>query len=162
MELVDEALDVEACSVPDSILEFGEEGIRRGKPIDCFGYVPSSHALLYSCLASFSPMRFCEWGSGMGIATGIAEMLGYDASGIEESALMVDASRQFLAERRIKAQIHLGSYFELNVEADLYFVYCWPGQMNAVLAHFLSATPDGAKLLIAYGAEEFRLKAKVL
>ena len=143
-----------------SVSEFIDEGLRRSKTIDCFDFVPSNYRMVYSALWSIPRERFCEWGSGMGIVTGLAEMLGFEACGIEIDAQMAAASRELLADFGLAAPIEMGDYFEIGRDADVYFTYCWPGQMPRVEQHFLSVTPDHAKLLICHGAEDIRCKVK--
>ena len=104
--------------------------------------------------------RFCEWGSGMGIVTGLAEMLSFDACGIEINEEMAAASRELLTDFGLSATIKTGDYLKISHDADIYFTYCWPGQMPRVEKHFLSATPRHARLLICHGAQDIRCKVK--
>ena len=143
-----------------SVSEFIDEGLRRSKTIDCFDFVPSNYQVVYAVLQAMPRGRLCEWGSGMGIVTGLAEILGFDACGIESDTQMADASRQLLADFRLSAAIETGDYFEIGCDADIYFTYCWPGQIPRVEQHFLSVTPDHARLLICHGAEDIRCKVK--
>ena len=59
-------------------------------------YVPSEPAQVYAALHYVSEQglaigeTFLEWGSGFGVATGLAAQLGYAASGIEVQADLVD------------------------------------------------------------------------
>ncbi len=96
----------------------------------------------------------------MGVVTGIATMTGHRATGIEINADLVAAARELLSEFELECQIIHGDYFELLVEADYYFVYCWPGQRNRVEEHFRTSTPDHAQLIICDGAEVIRVKNK--
>lgn len=143
-----------------SVSEFIDEGLRRSKTIDCFDFVPSDYQIAYSILYSMPRGRFCEWGSGMGIVTGLAEMLSFDACGIEINEEMAAASRELLADFGLSATIKTGDYLEISHDADIYFTYCWPGQMPRVEKHFLSATPRHARLLICHGAQDIRCKVK--
>ena len=79
--------------VPDDVVDFYESGIARGKKIHCFDYVPSDSAHVYRVFASLPRAHVCEWGSGMGIATGIARMLGHQATGIEINEELVAESK---------------------------------------------------------------------
>jgi hypothetical protein len=138
------------------VWEFIEQGLQRGKSIACFDYVPSNYDVVYAALEALPRGRFCEWGSGMGIITGLAAMLGFDAHGIELDASLVTASRQLLADFGLSATIETGDYFELRHAADIYFVYCWPGQVWRVEEHFLATASDTARLLVYFGPEDFR------
>ena len=147
-------------SMSKSVSEFIDEGLRRSKTIDCFDFVPSNYQMVYAVLSTMPRGIFCEWGSGIGIVTGLADMLGFDACGIEINEQMAAASRELLEDFGLSAAIETGDYFKINCDADVYFVYCWPGQMQRVEQHFLSMTPDQAKLLIYYSAEDIRCKVK--
>ena len=48
---------------------------------------------------------FCEWGSGFGVATGLAALLGYDAYGVEIEPSLVDASRALASHQNIDITI---------------------------------------------------------
>jgi hypothetical protein len=149
-----------ASSIPEAGLRFIEEGLRRSKSIDCFDFVPSNHQVVYSVLLSMPRGRFCEWGSGIGIVTGLAEMLGFEACGIEIDERLAAASRVLLADFGLSSAIETGSYFDISRDADTYFVYCWADEIPGVEQHFLSATPHHATLLICHGAEDVRRKVK--
>jgi hypothetical protein len=50
------------------------------------GFVPSDYDLVYRTLEMVRNQtgpEFCEWGSGLGVITCLAAMLGFDAVGIE-------------------------------------------------------------------------------
>jgi len=158
--LVEMPLTCPAAAVPEAARRFVEEGLRRSKSIDCFDFVPASYPMVFSVLQSMPRGRFCEWGSGMGIVTGLAEMLGFAACGIELDERLAAASRRLLADFGLSSAIETGSYFDISRDADLYFVYCWPGQMPSVEQHFLAATPPRATLLVCHGAEDVRRKVK--
>jgi protein-L-isoaspartate O-methyltransferase len=146
--------------VPEFVEELAREALKRSKAIDCFDFVASSHAMVYRVLEALPRGSWCEWGSGIGINTGIAALLGFNATGIELDPNLAEASRKLLDAFGLRATIHQGSYFEIPVTADYYYVYCWPSQMNAVEDHFLANSPASAKLLICHGAEDVRCKVK--
>ncbi len=149
-----------ARAMSKSVSEFINEGLRRSKTIDCFDFVPSNYQMVYAVLRTMPRESFCEWGSGIGIVTGLADMLDFDACGIEINKQMAAASRKLLADFRLYPAIKTGDYFKIDCDADVYFTYCWPGQMQRVEQHFLSVTPDHARLLICHGAEDIRCKVK--
>lgn len=144
--------------IPSAVEEFAAEALRRSKSIECFGFVTSNYEMVYRVLDALPRGTFCEWGSGMGINTAIAAMLGFEASGIELNQNLAAASRELLAEYGLHATVLTGDYLEIERSADYYFVYCWPGQMMNVEAHFLARAPASAKLLICHGAEDIRCK----
>jgi hypothetical protein len=149
-------------AVPESAASFIGEGLRRSETIDCFDFIPSNYDVLYAVLGALRRGRLCEWGSGMGIGIGLAEILGFDACGIEIDAPLAAASRKLLADFGLSARVAAGSYFDVHRDADVYFNYCWPSQMQPVQDHFLSVARNHAKLLICHGAADIRCKVKAL
>lgn len=135
-------------------------GQARFRTVDCFDFVPSDYAFVWRMLAALPPARFCEWGSGFGIVTGLAEMLGWNACGLEIDARLADASRCLLAEFGLTAPILTADYLSSARPADVYFVYCWPGKIAETEDHFERIAPRGAKLLISYGENDFRCQAR--
>jgi hypothetical protein len=159
-ELHEVPLERSAGPLAKPVWEFVEEGLRRGKQIDCFDYVPSNYDVVYAALSTLPRGRFCEWGSGMGIITGLAEMLGFNAHGIELDPRLVAASRRLLADFGLSASIGTGDYLDVQHAADITFVYCWPGQVSRAEEHFLATAADGARLLVYFGPEDFRCEVK--
>lgn len=158
--LHDLPLDRVAGPVPRRAAEFIEEGLRRGKAVDCFDYVPGNYQVAFAVLRALAPGRFCEWGSGMGIVTGLAAMLGHVARGIEIDPRLAAASRRLLADFGLEAAIETGDYFAVRREADVYYAYCWPGQVQRVEERFEAACPDHARLILYYGPEDVRFLGK--
>lgn len=146
--------------IPAVVDELAAKALLRSKSIECFGFVASSHAMVYRVLDALPRGTFCEWGSGMGINTGIAALLGFEAAGIELHPKLASASRELLAEYGLDATILTGDFLEIERPADIYYVYCWPGQMLEVEAHFVAKAPPSAKLLICHGAEDVRCKVR--
>ena len=107
-ELREIQLDSTVVAISNSVSEFIEEGLRRSKAIDCFDFVPSNYQVVYAVLDTMPRGRFCEWGSGIGIVTGLSEMLGFDACGIEIDEQMAAASRELLADFDLSATIETG------------------------------------------------------
>jgi hypothetical protein len=96
----------------------------------------------------------------MGIVTGLAEMLGFDASGIEINAGLADLSRRLLADCGLASHIETGDYVKISSQAEVYFVYCWPSRIKATEARFEQIAPASAKLLICYGQSDIHLKVR--
>jgi hypothetical protein len=140
--------------------DFIREGLRRGGQVSCFHYVPSNYDAVWCALDALPRTRFCEWGSGLGIATGIAELLGFDAYGIERDAPLAEQSRELLADFGLKARIECGDYMELSCPAKLYFVYCWPGQVLDTERYFAQVADSDAELLMYHGPKKIRRIAK--
>ena len=135
-------------------------GRARFKSVDCFDFVPSDYELVWRILAVLPRGRFCEWGSGWGIITGLAEMLGFQACGIEADAVLAVASRKLLGEFGLSSPILTGDYLALPSKADVYYVYCWAGQFVATEVHFERTAPSSAKLLIACGQSDIRCRVR--
>jgi hypothetical protein len=136
--------------------ELIEKGRSRFKSVDCFDFVPSDYETVWRVLAGMPRGRFCEWGSGWGIITGLAELLGFQAFGIEFDSNLAAASRKLLSESGLTCQILTGDYLVVPSEADIYYVYCWPGRIAEAEEHFERTAPFAAKLLIASGQSDIR------
>ena len=146
--------------LPRRSAEFIRQGLERARSIECFDFVPSDYAVVHGVLAAQRRGRFEEWGSGIGIGTGLAELLGFEARGIELHPALAEASRELLADFGLSATIATGDYFQIDHPADVYFTYCWPGRMQRTEQRFMEIAPSHARLLICHGAEDVRCKAK--
>ena len=146
--------------LPRRSAEFIREGLDRARSIDCFDFVPSDYTVVHAVLAAQRHGRFEEWGSGIGIVSGLAELLGFDAHGIELHPALADASRELLADFGLSATIETGDYLQIDRPADVYFTYCWPGRMQRTEQRFIETSPNHARLLICHGAEDVRCKIK--
>lgn len=135
-----------------------DAGRRRFGNVECFGFVPSNYELVWSVLAGLERGRFVEWGSGFGIVTALAEILGYDASGVELEPELVGKSKALFAEFDLKANIVCGDYLESDLRADVYFVYCWPSQKRATEERFEAVGKPGDRLLFCEGQSDVRCK----
>jgi hypothetical protein len=140
--------------------DFVAAGRARFEQVACFDFVPSSYELAWATLDALPRGRFCEWGSGMGVVTGLAEMLGFAALGIEIDAGLADLSRRLLADWSLSSHIETGDYLTIDTQADVYFVYCWPSRIKATEARFEQIAPAAARLLICYGQSDIRLKVR--
>ena len=79
-------------------------------------YVPSEPAQVYSALKYVTDQglplgnNFVEWGSGFGVGTGLAALLGYQATGIEIETTLVEKAEALLADHGIDAECLAISY----------------------------------------------------
>lgn len=160
MALVEEPFSLSDRPLSPVAEEFIADGRSRFKSVYCFDFVPSDYELAWRVLDAQSRGRFCEWGSGFGIVTGLAEMLGFDAVGMELDASLVQASRKLLSDHGLSARIETADYFGTSKTADVYFVYCWPGKTQATEAQFEATSPPGARLLICHGQSDIRCKLR--
>ncbi len=133
-----------------------EEGRRIAKKVDCFDFVPSNYEKAWKTLDSLPKGRFCEWGSGLGIVTGLAELLGYQACGIEIDSNLCRDSRQLLSAHQLNAFIYNEDYFQSAIRADYYYVYCWPGSIEKTEEFFRRIAKSDSVLLICYGQDDIR------
>ncbi|WP_102109409.1 class I SAM-dependent methyltransferase [Oceaniglobus roseus] len=116
---------------------------------------------------------FCEWGSGLGLVTLLAERAGFDAWGIELEPVLVAEARRLAAAHGGRARFAVGSYkpegflagetraADLGpVEglplfgADVTFVFGWPAEVRAVSKMFADHAPEGALLLLYRGGAD--------
>ena len=159
--LAEHPLELSSLPMTEQAKSFVEAGRSRFETVDCFEFVPSDYELVWQALAAIPPCRFCEWGSGFGIVTGMAEMLGHDACGIEFDAALADASRILLRDFKLKAPIITGDYLTAEHQADIYFVYCWPSRIMATESRFETLAPPGAKLFICFGQSQILCKMRI-
>jgi hypothetical protein len=139
-----------------------ESGRARFGTVHVFDFVPSDYEQVWRLLDALPRGRFCEWGSGFGIVTGLAAMLGFDVCGIEVDGRLAEASRQLLAEFGLAPRIDTGDYHACRCAADVYFVYTWPGRIAAVETLFDETAPPAARLLVGYGQSDIRCKLREL
>jgi hypothetical protein len=61
-------------------------------------------------------LQFLEWGSGMGVVTIMADLLGYEAYGIELDGRLVDTARELAAKYDSRARFAAGSFLPTGYE----------------------------------------------
>lgn len=115
--------DVQDVKIPAVVQTFIDEADRR---CDLFydqklnkrypRYVPSEPAQVYAALRHVTEQglplgkTFIEWGSGFGVASGLAALLGYDVTGIEIEETLVEGAESLLADQGIEATFLPVSY----------------------------------------------------
>lgn len=169
-----------------------EEASRAAIP----AFVPSEFGVVYRALEAISSQqlaagrRFIEWGSGVGVVTCLASLVGFDAVGIEIEPSLVALARELATDRSIDVEFSCGSfvpdgvepsvdlsgdvywlsttgpagYDELGLEIDdfdLVFAYPWPGEEQVIFDLFRDTSAMGALLLTYHGMEGVRLQRKV-
>lgn len=153
--------------IPESVTRLLSASRLLATSVNCFDFVPSDYEAVWSVLSDVrsrfptdhAPV-FCEWGSGLGVVTGMAEILGFRAFGIEIDATLADQSRELMRSCGLTSNIITGSYMTLPHSADVIFVYCWPGRMLETEQHFIDTATEHALLLICHGASDVRCKTK--
>lgn len=156
--LVDLDIEGSGRELSDAAQQLLTEGRSRFKTVNVFDFVPCNYEMFWDILDAQPRGTFCEYGSGFGIATGLAELLGFDALGIELSPDLVAASRDLLASQGLKARIELGDYLQRRDMADIYFTYAWPSHMRLIEQHFFEIAKPQTKLLYCYGQNDIRCK----
>lgn len=156
--LVDIKIEGSGRELTNAALQLLSDGRSRFKTVNVFDFVPCNYEIFWDILDAQPRGTFCEYGSGFGIATGLAELLGFDALGIELSPDLVAASRDLFAAQGLKARIELGDYLQRRDMADIYFTYAWPSRMRLVERHFCAIAKPHTKLLYCYGQDDIRCK----
>jgi hypothetical protein len=164
---------------------------RRDKPLVAF--VPSDFAIVYRALEAARELmlapgrRFVEWGSGMGVVSCLAAMLGFDAIGIEIEPELVALSERLASDFGLDVEFVEGSFLPVGSEelvdqqgdvtwlrtdgADAYalldlepddfdvvFAYPWPGEEQIVFDVFEAYAATGALLITFHGQEGIRMQ----
>lgn len=75
-------------------------------------FVPADYDMVEEALLPYrgKGMRFLEWGSANGAITIMADLLGFEAYGIEIDARLVDVARQLATKYQSNAQFAAGSF----------------------------------------------------
>lgn len=97
---------------------FFDAGLDRRYP----RYLPSNPEKVFSAISTLKESGelrgnlFCEWGSGFGIATCMASMIGFEAYGIEIEDGLVELSTQLAHDLNIPAEYLCTSYLPEGYE----------------------------------------------
>lgn len=202
MSLVEVPLDIPLKPLPARIKELlddADERIERfvyehrDSPIVAF--VPCDFVLIYQAYEAIvergltAGSRFAEWGSGIGAATCLASLAGFDAIGIEIEDDLIQVSRDLAETHEIEAEFVSGSFVPpdgdvwlaeqhgvtwlrsdgadaydwLDLEPDdfdLVFSYPWPGEESIVFNLFNEYAATGALLLTYHGQDGVRLQRR--
>jgi hypothetical protein len=83
-------------------------------------FVPADYEMMLDLLLQLREpdrrLSFMEWGSGTGVITIIADLLGYDACGIEIDGSLVDAARELATQFGSGARFAHGSFLPAGYE----------------------------------------------
>ncbi|MFW6154001.1 MAG: hypothetical protein ACOC95_02185 [Planctomycetota bacterium] len=159
------------------------------------GFVPSDFDVVYRALRGIERdhlapgTAFLEWGSGLGVVTCLAAMLGWAAYGIEIQNVLVEQARSLAADFDLPATFVHGTFIPVGDDDvgdtvtdsawlklggrdayevmrrdiddfDVIFAYPWPGERNAVKTLFDRHAAAGALLLTFHGLEGLMLRRK--
>jgi hypothetical protein len=127
-------------------------------------------------------LRFLEWGSASGVITTMADLLGYDACGIELDASLVDTARDLATRFGSGARFVAGNFMPTGYvfssssgtarsgtvgfgesgylqlgraldEFDLVFGYPWPGE-EPLMLDLMRCYGRANALLLLYGVDD--------
>lgn len=123
MALQEISLSKEVGALPEEVDAWIDEADKRAGAFYEAGlglrypkYVPSDPTVVHgaiACLIREKRLRgktFCEWGSGFGVATGIASLLGLKAYGIEIEDELVERSVTLAEDLRVEVKILQTNY----------------------------------------------------
>ncbi len=159
------------CFIRDAEDRAEEYGGRAGKGLFIPGDYRYAFQILQWLLRTKSAAKgaaFLEWGSGQGMVTILAALLGYEAMGVEIDEALVKESRELAARYDASARFEHGSYdpdteglkiFTARKRAVVY-VYPWPGEEVFFLRLFDETAGPGARLLMCLGPEDIRVYRK--
>lgn len=128
MALIDIEFLPPSIQLPQQVASYLEkmapqvERYRSKTPGGFRGFVPSDYVGFYSALSHVIDQRlacgnvFCEWGSGLGVSTCLASMLGFDAAGIEIDQRLVHAAERFVEDFELEAEFAHGSFLPQGID----------------------------------------------
>ena len=118
-------LDRELSARIDALCEEGREfwhrfdaEVRQG---DWHPFVAADYDSVRGALVSLRKpgLRFLEWGSATGVVTIMADLLGFDACGIELDSSLVDVAAELASRWRSNARFAAGSFIPMGWEWKL-------------------------------------------
>lgn len=200
MALVDVRLTVRSSGPPGDVRRFLAEADRRIEEFQqshCIpGFVASDYQQVYGVLSALAESAiapgnsFCEWGSGFGVVTCLAAMIGFDAYGIEVEPELVAEAEKLATDFDVPAVFVCGSFIppaagaslgkdrefswlttrcddieaEWGLDAgdfDTVFVYPWPDEQQVIADLFDRITAPGAVIVTNQNDGTFRVRRKV-
>jgi hypothetical protein len=157
---------------------------RRRQQGEFHGFVPSDHRDVHDRLARLRDrhVTFVELGSGTGVNTILADLLGYEAYGIEIEPWLVDAAEELAERFESEARFAQGSFLPGDFDAahlidgdfhvtyddahsawgeldrdladfDLVFAFPWPGEED-LFERLLAHSGRPGQLLLTWHADE--------
>jgi hypothetical protein len=198
MPLIDLDLPIDRSAIPPNICSFLREAERRVKRFQRTasvpGFVASDFSSAYVVLRTLAAASlengrfFCEWGSGLGVVACLADLLEFEAYGIEIEGTLVEAARELASDYELSVQFVEGSFIpegdpvsrgreafmwlcadagncheELGLHLDdfaVIFAYPWPDEEQAITQVFERHAGEGAVLVTHHGGDEFRVQRK--
>ncbi len=166
--------------------------VERTQDAPVIAFVPCDFPTAYRALVwireeGLAPgTSFCEWGSGFGVVAMLAASLGFEATGIEVEADLVDEATELATDYEIPVEFVEGSFIPDGSDAigdgltefawldvgtppaydtlgldpddfDVVFAYPWPGEQDVICDLFEAHAATGSLLLTQQGTEGTRL-----
>ena len=169
MALKEIELSLELDSLPDDVaalLDQADEVHQRFMRDNSdwgTGFFPSDYVTVYHALLAITQLdlatgsAFCEWGSGLGVVTNLAEMQGWQACGIEINRDLVDEAIELAEAFDSHAEFVHGSFVPRGCEARAEKAYAATDEGVAWLSteaddayDDLGLDPDDFDLIFAY------------
>ena len=109
---LDDALRARIAAVINDGRDFYERFEEEVRSRAFHPFIPADYENVLPTLLSLRApgLRFLEWGSGSGVITIMADMLGFEAYGIEIDAELVNTARELAKKHNSKAQFAAGSF----------------------------------------------------
>jgi hypothetical protein len=179
-----------------SLLREADRRIEEFQTQHCIpGFVAGDYPHSYRTIRALSESdlltghSFCEWGSGFGVVTCLAAMIGFEASGIEVEDDLVKEAVQLADDFDVNAYFVRGSYLPAGAEQfldsskqygwlstdcentsdelglgpsdfDVIFAFPWPDEETVVARVFERFAADNALLLTIDSNSRMRLRQK--
>jgi len=167
--LTDIKLALRAERLPPDVAEFLAEADARlnrlihGTAYWGSGFVPSDFVTVYHALREVAQRNlaagncFCEWGSGFGVVTILADMLGFQACGIEIDRDLVDVASELAEDFDAPVEFIHGSFIPPGHESNAEQAYAehdggvvWLSTEVDRAYDELGLDPDDFDLIFAY------------
>ena len=176
---VDAALRARISAVCDEGWEFWRRFDADVRQDEWHPFVPADYEVVLEALAAErgAGLRFLEWGSATGVIAIMADLLGFEAYGIELDPALVDEARRLAAEHGSGARFAAGSFLPSGYrfrpadgdgrtgtighgasaypalghpldDFDVVYAYPWGGEEGLMLDLMRAYGAPGARLLL--------------
>lgn len=172
--------------LPPDLQALCEDAVRRAARIQALGgadrmgafqmcHGPSAYRIVRAlqALRPNAPTRWLELGSGLGLASCLADALGWAATGLEIEPRLVSEARALAAAHGRQPQLVQGSYRDVQVgcfvvehadgsrgplrlsEVDVFFAYPWPAERRYLQDLVAAHAQPGALLVFHHGGAQW-------
>lgn len=185
---LDPELNVRLAELADEGREIWNRFDMEVRRHDFHPFVPADYDKVLAALLRLRRpgLRFLEWGSATGVITIMADLLGYEAYGIELDGRLVDMARQLAARFGSSARFAEGSLFPTGYRYrpasgdarlgtigtgesgylglgmpldsfDVVYAYAWPGEDDVLFDVMEHYGGEDTSLLLNVGAAGLKL-----